>query len=72
MSLSLGARQRIFVYQSACDMRRSFDRLAGMVSHELGEDPLQGDCFVFSNRRKKMFALTTPFLAMMSNPAFST
>lgn len=54
MSLSLGARQRIFVYQDACDMRRSFDRLAGMVSHELGEDPLLGDCFVFANRRKNM------------------
>ena len=54
MSLSLGARQRIFVYQEACDMRRSFDRVAGMVSHELGEDPLQGDYFVFANRRKNM------------------
>lgn len=54
MSLSLGVRQRIFVYQNACDMRRSFDRLAGMVSHELHEDPLQGDCFIFTNRRKNM------------------
>jgi transposase len=54
MSLSLGSRQRIFVYQQACDMRRSFDRLAGMVSHELHEDPLRGDCFIFTNRRKNM------------------
>lgn len=54
MSLSLQAAQRIFVYQGTCDMRRSFDRLASMVEHELGEDPMKGDCFLFTNRRGQM------------------
>jgi len=57
MSLSLQAAQRIFVYQRSCDMRRSFDRLAAMVEHELGEDPMTGDCFLFTNRRGHMVKL---------------
>ena len=57
MSLAIGAAQRIFVYRGACDMRRSFDRLAAMVEHELHRDPMQGDYFVFSNRRGTMLKL---------------
>ena len=35
-------------------MRRSFDRLVGMVEHELGQDALRGDYFLFANRRRTM------------------
>lgn len=38
-------------------MRRSFDRLAAMVSHELEEDPMRGDYFLFVNRRASMLKL---------------
>ncbi len=57
MSLAIGASQRIFVYCSVCDMRRSFDRLAGMVEHELDRDVMRGDYFVFTNRRGTMVKL---------------
>lgn len=57
MSMAIAAAQRIFVYQSACDMRRSFDRLAAMVEHELHCDVMQGDYFLFSNRRRTMVKL---------------
>lgn len=57
MSLAIGAAQRIFVYRRACDMRRSFDRLAGMVEHELDRDAMRGDYFLFVNRRGTMVKL---------------
>jgi transposase len=57
MSLGIGASQRIYVYRGACDMRRSFDRLVSMVKHELGEDPMRGDYFLFTNRRRTMIKL---------------
>lgn len=57
MSLAIAAAQRIFVYRNACDMRRSFDRLAAMVEHELHHDPMRGDYFVFTNRRGTMVKL---------------
>jgi len=33
-------------------MRKSFDGLSGLVKHQLKEDPLSGQWFVFINRRK--------------------
>jgi len=33
-------------------MRRSFDGLSAMAKHQLQEDPLSGQLFVFINRRK--------------------
>jgi len=33
-------------------MRKSYDGLAAMVRHALGEDPLGGEVFVFVNRRR--------------------
>lgn len=57
MSLAISSAQRIFVYRAPCDMRRSFDRLAAMVEHELGQDPMRGDVFLFANRRRTMLKL---------------
>ena len=57
MSLAIPAAHRIFVYRGACDMRRSFDRLAAMVEHELQRDVMRGDYFLFMNRRATMIKL---------------
>lgn len=41
---------RIFVYSRPTDMRKSMDGLENIVRHELGENPLSGDLFLFRNR----------------------
>jgi transposase len=48
--LSLPPAVRISVYTAPVDMRKQFDGLAAVVSHELGEDPLSGHLYVFFNR----------------------
>ena len=43
---------QVWLCTEPTDMRRSFDGLSGMVKHQLREDPLSGQLFVFINRRK--------------------
>jgi transposase len=50
--LSFPVSVRIFVAREPTDLRRSFDRLAAMVSEVLGEDPFSGHVFCFFNRRR--------------------
>ena len=55
--LSLTAATRIYLYRAACDMRKSFDSLCGLIRSELGANPLSGSLFVFVNRRRNMVKL---------------
>jgi transposase len=50
--LSFGAPAGIYVVCGATDLRRGFDTLAAMASNELGRDPLSGEVFAFTNRRR--------------------
>ncbi len=38
-------------------MRKSFDGLCGIVTAELGRDPLSGDVYLFLNRRRDRMKL---------------
>lgn len=53
----LTAATRIYLYRGACDMRKSFDGLCGIIRSDLGADPLSGSLFVFVNRRRSKVKL---------------
>ena len=48
----LATATRVFVATGATDMRMGFDGLFGLVRDTLGEDPLSGHLFVFTNRNR--------------------
>ena len=48
----LGLATRIYLAVEAIDMRKGFDGLYGLVRDHLGEDPLSGHLFLFTNRGK--------------------
>ena len=49
----LGSATRINIAVEAVDMRKGFDGLYGLVRDRLGEDPLGGHLFLFSNRARR-------------------
>ena len=49
--MNLG-RGRVFVFETAVDMRKSFDGLYGLVLSS-GQDPVSGDVFLFVGRDRK-------------------
>jgi transposase len=46
----LGLATKVYVAVEAVDMRKGFDGLYGLVRDRLGQDPLSGHVFLFSNR----------------------
>jgi transposase len=41
---------RYFLYRQSTDMRKSFDGLCGLITSELGQNPMSGDLFIFLNK----------------------
>jgi transposase len=54
---TLSTSNRFHLYSQATDMRKSFDGLAGVVQNTLGNNPLNGDVFIFINRRRDKIKL---------------
>jgi transposase len=50
--MPVGPATRIFLAPGATDLRKSFEGLSDLVTHQLKQDPLSGHLFVFTNRRK--------------------
>lgn len=48
----LGPATKIYVALEAVDMRKGFEGLYGLVRDQLGQDPLSGYLFLFSNRTR--------------------
>lgn len=49
---SLSSDHRYYLYAPACDMRKGFNGLSGLVLNELGREPADGSVYVFLNRRR--------------------
>ena len=50
--IHLPASVRVYLCLTACDMRKSFDSLHGLVHEHLELDPFAGHLFVFTSRRR--------------------
>ena len=50
--LNLPSSTRIYLYLPATDMRKSFDGLTGLVRSAFQADPVEGNWFLFLNRRR--------------------
>lgn len=48
----LSVATKIYLGASAVDMRKGFDGLYGLVRDQLGQDPLSGHLFLFTNRER--------------------
>ena len=48
----LGPATKIYIAVEAIDMRKGFDGLHGLVRDHLGQDPLSGHLFLFTNKPK--------------------
>jgi transposase len=48
----LGLATKIYIAVEAVDMRKGFEGLYGLVRDQLGQDPLSGHLFLFTNRTK--------------------
>jgi len=50
----IGAQSRVpvFAYRQPVDLRKGFEGLSALVHQALGQDPLSGAMYLFSNRRR--------------------
>lgn len=50
--VTFGSTQRYYVYGGSVDLRKGFDGLQGLVVNHLGRTGLEGDVYLFFNRRR--------------------
>ena len=48
---------RIYLACGATDMRKGFDSLAGLVSHQMQYDPTNGSVYIFMNKNRNLIKL---------------
>jgi transposase len=54
---SINASQQFYMCTSATDMRKGFDGLCGLVSGQMGRNPLSGEVFIFINKTRTVIKL---------------
>ena len=50
--LGSGFSGRVFAYAAPCDMRKSYEGLHAIVRNDIGDEILDGDLYLFTNRRR--------------------
>ncbi len=55
--LALPSGARLYFYTGACDMRKGYAGLGGLVRQHLGRDPAGGAIYCFVNRRRDRIKL---------------
>ena len=55
--IPVGPATRIYLAAGATDLRKSFEGLSDLVTHQFKEDPLSGHLYVFTNRKKNRVKL---------------
>ena len=48
---------RYWLYSEPTDMRKSFHTLCGLVRNKIGGDPMNGDVYIFVNKRRNRIKL---------------
>ena len=48
---------RYWLYNEPTDMRKSFHTLCGLVRNKIGDDPMNGDVYIFVNKRRNRIKL---------------
>jgi transposase len=54
---TLSPSNRFHLYSQPTDMRKSFDGLSGLIQNNLEQSPLNGDVFIFINKRRDKIKL---------------
>lgn len=54
---SFGSQTRIWLATGATDLRRGFNGLLALIASEFGRDPLSGELYVFTNRRRDLLKI---------------
>ena len=54
---SLNESHSYYLCPGDCDLRKGFDALCGVVSSDMGRDPLSGEVFIFMNRTRTTIKL---------------
>ena len=56
---SLERGMRYWLYSEPTDMRKSFHTLSGLVRNKIGGDPMNGDVYIFVNKRRNSFLVSS-------------
>jgi len=54
---TLSSSNKFHLYNQPTDMRKSFDGLSGIIQNNLKNNPLNGDVFIFINKRRDKIKL---------------